>query len=299
MEWGTLLRRKDLIGYLFILPAAVFHVVFILYPIVQTGILSLYKWDGANPVKEFVGLGHYLRIFTSRLFWISLSHNIIWVVWHIAVPATLGLFLAVLVSSIKRGQNIYRVIFFMPAVLSLVVVGIIWGWIYNPTWGALNSFLKVIDLGYLARPWLGDENIALIAIMVASSWIWTGYCFVVFLAGLQEINPILYDAAKVDGANSWQRFLHVTIPGLSDVATIVYVWTVMVGLKVFDIILIMTAGGPHYATQTVANWMYEMAIGGRVHAGNEVGFGCAIAYVLGAIVVLSSIVFIKLRERGR
>lgn len=276
-----------------------FHAIFILYPVMQTVILSLYKWDGVNPVKEFVGLGNYLDVFTSRVFWISLLHNVIWTIWHIVIPASLGLVLAVLVTSIRKGRNIYRAIFFMPAVLSLVVVGIMWGWIYNPRFGVLNNFLRSIGLDLLARPWLGDENTALIAIMIASSWIWTGYCFVIFLAGLQRIDPILYDAAKIDGANSRQVFFYVTIPELRDVTTIVYVWTIMVCLKVFDIILIMTAGGPNYATQTVANWMYEMAIGGVIRAGNQVGFGCAIASVLGAIVMLSSITFIRLRERER
>ncbi len=176
-----------------------------------------------------MGLQNYARIAQDDLLGTSLSHNVIWVIIGTVAPIIIGLPLAVLLATVKRGRLFFQTGYFLPYVLSGVVVGMIWGWIYNPMFGLLNYILKWIGLGSLARGWLGSPDLALYAVILAAVWGYFGFCVVIFLAGLQNVDTDLIEAAKIDGANALQQFVFVTIPQLKHVLNMVLVYTLQSG----------------------------------------------------------------------
>ncbi len=285
--------RKYVAGCLFLLPALILYAVFMLYPFFQSIYLSLTDWDGAQPVKNFIGLANYGEALHDPLVWSSLGHNLIWVVFGTAVPILIGLLLAVLLQRRPRGFMLFRTVYFMPQILSPVIIGIIWGWIYNPLFGILNSALTFVGLGSFASGWLGDPGLALYAVLAAAIWAETGFVFVIFLAGLQNISTGLLEAALIDGANAWQQFWHVTLPGLRQVLTTVTVMLLIGGFSVFDLIFVMTGGGPANSTDVIATYTYEQAF-----TLNRVGYAATLSLILTAISLTASIIFIRVRERG-
>jgi len=285
--------RKYRAGCLFLLPAIVLYAVFMIYPFFQSIYLSLTNWDGAQPVKTFVGLANYEQLVHDPLVWSSLWHNLIWVIFGTAIPIAIGLLLAVLLHRGPRGFTLFRTVYFLPQILSPVIIGIIWGWIYNPVFGILNSALTSIGLGSLTNGWLGDPGLALYAVLAAAIWAEVGFVFVIFLAGLQNISGELLDAALIDGANAWQQFWNVTLPGLRNVLTTVTVLLLIGGFSVFDLIFVMTGGGPNNSTDVIATYTYEQAF-----TQNQVGYAATLSLVLTAISLIVSVIFIRVRERG-
>jgi ABC-type sugar transport system permease subunit len=280
------------IYYLFLLPALLLYALFMLYPFFNSIYLSMTEWDGAFPVKEFVGVNNYVRLAQDRLVWLSLSHNLIWVIVGTVVPIAIGLFLAVLLWSKPWGMTLFRTVYFMPVVLASVIVGIIWHWIYNPVVGILNLGLEAIGLGSWTRGWLGDVHLALYAVLAAAIWAYIGFVFVILLAGLQNVDLELIDAAKIDGANAWRQFWHVTVPQLAHVLTLVTALSLIGGFSVFDIVFVMTGGGPANATELIATYTYQKAF-----AENEVGYAAALSLVMTAISLVATLIFIRIRER--
>ncbi|MDP9356143.1 MAG: sugar ABC transporter permease [Chloroflexota bacterium] len=280
-------------GYLFLLPSFVLYAVFMIYPFIQSIYLSFTDWNGATAVKNFVGLDNYRRLFNDGLLWTALRHNIIWVVIGTIAPMVIGLLLAVLLGNRPRGFTLFRTVYFMPQVLSPVVIALVWGWIYNPVFGILNKGLDAVGLESLSRGWLGDPTFALYAVLAAAIWAETGFVFVIFLAGLQNVSRDLLEAAMIDGANAWQRFWNVTVPQLANVINVVTALLLIGGFSVFDIIFVMTQGGPANATEVIATYTYKEAF-----TQNRVGYAATLSLVITAISLIASIVFIRLRERG-
>jgi raffinose/stachyose/melibiose transport system permease protein len=173
-----------------------------------------------------------------------------------------------------------------------VVVAITWNWIYHPLFGALNQILTAIGLGSLTRGWLGDANTALLAVLVTAIWQYFGFCFVVIMAGLQDVNLELVEAAMIDGANPWQRFRYVLIPELRHVLTMITAFTLIGGFNVFGIVFVMTQGGPGTATQVIATYMY------REFAANNIGYSATLSLVMTTITLIASYLFIRFRERS-
>ncbi len=286
--------RKNVPSYLFILPALLLYVIFVMYPFVNTIYYSLTDWDGAQPVKNFVGLANFSRMFQDPLMWKSLQHNIIWIAFGTLTPVILGLVVATFVSGgAVHGRVVFRTIYFMPVVLAGVVVGMVWSWIYHPLFGPINTVLRAIGLGSLARGWLGDLNLALYALLLAALWAYWGFCFVILLAALQNVDMELHDAAKIDGANTVQRFFNVTVPQLRPILTMLTAYTLIGGFNVFDIVYIMTKGGPANATEVLATYTYQMAF-----KQSQVGYGATLTLVITVLSMLASYTFITLRERG-
>jgi ABC-type sugar transport system permease subunit len=180
----------------------------------------------------------------------------------------------------------------LPYVLSPVVIGLVWGWIYNPIFGILNKGLDAVGLNAISRGWLGDPDFALFAVLGAAIWAEVGFVFVIFLAGLQTVSRDLLEAAMIDGANAWERFWNVTIPQMANVITVVTALLLIGGFSVFDLIFVMTGGGPANASQVIATYTYEQAF-----TQNRVGYGAALSLVMTAIALVASIVFIRIRER--
>jgi multiple sugar transport system permease protein len=274
-------RRINWTPYLFLLVPLTFYFVWIIAPTFYTFYLSMTNWDGVDPNPKFVFLTNFERLFTKdRTFSEALINNLRWVVVFITVPTSAGLGLAMVFNNEMRGGRWYKVSFYSPLVLSLAVIGLIWGWVYHPRSGFINGFLALVGV---ADPpgWLGDRDLAIWCVIAAAAWRQVGYVMVLYLAGLKNIDPSFVDAARVDGANRWQLFRRVILPLLAPVTTIVIVISIIDSLRAFDLVSIMTRGAQ--STQVLANFMYIEAFNNY-----RMGYGAAIAVVLFAI----SLVFI-------
>ena len=284
-------RRRNLVPYLFLVPALILYGVFNLGPVLATIILSFFKWDLLTPTSTFAGLNNYRFIVQDKQFWNALYHNVIFLSLAVIIPVWVGLFLAVCMAEIGRGRTIFRSALFLPAIFSGVVIAYVWKWIYHPFAGVLNQLLSATGLGFLTQSWLGDPRIALLSTFVAYAWASYGYSMVIFLAGLQAIDPEIYDAATIDGVNFWQKLFYITVPSLRDVFTFVITLRILTAMGVFDVIFILTGGGPYYATDVIAVYIYRMI-------GNyEMGWATAAATINALIIVTMSVFFMRLRER--
>lgn len=281
-------------GVLFVLPAFVLYLIFFIYPFFQSIAISLTDWNGVNPVKVFIGMENYLKLIKDELMWKSLGHNFTWVILGTIAPIMIGLLLAVLLSGkTTKGRTFFRTVYFMPVMLSPVVVGIIWGWVYNPIYGMLNKILDSIGLDNLSRGWLGDPKMALYMVLITAVWSYFGFCLVILMAGMQNIDAELYDAANMDGANSFQQFFNVTIPQLGSVLTMIIAYTLIGGLNVFDIVYIMTGGGPANSTELIATYTYKQSF-----QLNSVGYGASLSMVMTLISLAASALFMKFRAKA-
>lgn len=261
--------------WLFLLPALALYVVFLISPAVQSIAISFTDSNGVSPNPDFVGLENYAQIFQDPVAVRALRNNAVWSLVTIVIPVVLGLLLAVLLNGSSRIMPFLRTIFYMPAVLPLVAVAAIWGWLYDPSRGSVNQILRSIGLGELAQPWLGQDSTALAAVIVAGIWVRTGFPMLLYLAALQGIPNELYESARTDGANRWQQFWHITMPGLASANVIVLALSIIESFKVFDLIFAMTNGGPGNTTQVLGTWMFV-----NVFQYFNVGYGTAMAVLI-------------------
>ena len=285
-------RAEIVTSVAFVLPAVLLLATFVLFSIVWTVRISLNKWDGLMPQMQYVGMSNYTSIFAMPQFRTALKNNFIWAAVHIVFACGVGLILAFLISRLKRGLAAFRTILFLPNVIALTIAATMWAQIYNPSYGILNRFLKAVGLGALAKQWLADPSIVLYATAVVSCWQAYGYYMVLFIAGLQGIDVSLYEAARVDGANNYQQFIHVTIPGLRNVLVFVLSMALINGLKGFATVYAMTGGGPAYTTYLMSLFVYKKAF-------TEFDFGAAsaAAVVLGILIIILTLIFIVVGER--
>ncbi|TDF98086.1 carbohydrate ABC transporter permease [Paenibacillus piri] len=279
-------------AFLFSLPALCFYVAIILIPLLVSVQLSMYDWDGMMPTMDFVGFANFTSLWSEPRFHMSLVRTFVWWVLHVLLAVGGGLVTALLVAQIGRGQSLFRTLSFLPHVLSLSVVGIIWAQLYHPKIGFINLTLKQFGLEALTRTWLGDTTLALPAISVASSWQAYGFYMVLFLAGLQSIDPQLYEAAVVDGAKPWQRFRYITLPSLRNTMTMVLSLAFIASLKGFGTVWAMTGGGPSNSTELVAVYVWRDAF-----QSSEIGRASAAALTLGVAVIVLTVLFNQWRDR--
>ena len=282
--------HRDFSPFLFIAPSLLVYAGFFVYPLIKLVELSLYKWDGILE-RRFVGLRHYQKLLGDERFWEALSHNFSWMIAAIIIPVLFGMFLAILLSrSSMYGRILFRTIFFMPQILSSVTVSLIWQWIYNPTYGAINVFLTAIGLEHLAQGWLGDSDLVLPALFIAWSWVHYGFTMIIFIAAIDAVDEVLFDAAKVDGANWWQQFRHVLLPSIRGALTTIILVTAISSFQVFDMVYVLTRGGPGDASLVVPVYMLESAFTLR-----KVGYGATVAIAMGLVIVGFSVLFLVLR----
>jgi raffinose/stachyose/melibiose transport system permease protein len=281
-------RHGGLTAWAFALPALVVYFIFLVYPALQSLWFSLTNWDGLSPTYKFVGADNYLSMAKDPVVIQAVINNIVWTVVTIVFPVTIGLILAILLNGKVRGKPVIRLIFYTPAVLPLVAVASIWGWLYNPQYGAINAALRAIGLDGLAQPWLGQDSTALTAVMVPAIWLRVGFPMLLYLAALQGINTDMYEAATVDGATRWQQFWYITMPSLRPTHYIVIALSLIDSFKVFDLVYAMTYGGPGTATQVMGTWMYF-----NVFQYYQAGYGTAIAVVITAVAIAVSIPYVR------
>jgi len=271
-------------NFFFIIPALVLFLVFSLYPIIRTFQLSFYQWNGIDKEMLFVGFAQYKDIlFNNPAFWKSMLNAGYVTILALTLQNGLALLLALLVSRNIRGENIYRTIFFLPPVLSGIVVGLIWKFVYDGNFGILNYWLS--SLGFTQFhdfAWLSEVKTALSSVAVVHMWKGFGYGFIILLAGLQTIPIELYEAAEVDGADAWQQFKSITFPLLIPIFTIVMILTILGSMQIFDLIYSMTRGGPAGHTHVPITKIYEYMSNG------EFGYSTAMAVIFGIVLLIIS-----------
>jgi len=282
------MRTHRAAGYLFILPALLFFLAFLVYPLLHTVYLSLTEWAGFDLKKiTFVGLENFKLIPPDWIFWKAMRNTMYFVVGTTVFLNLLGLGLAVFLNSNTRLTRLVRTLIFIPVLLSPVIVGVMWSRIFDP-FGILNQILEKLKLIQMPIFWLGDKRMAMVSIIGATVWQWVGYDMVLYLTGLQQIPEELYEAAMIDGANRWHLLRRITLPLLKGVGTMVILLNLIGGVRVFDIAYVMTKGGPNHNTEVLATHLYEVAFW-----FNKMGYASVIAVIILAI----SLVFAYLRSR--
>ena len=282
------MKLNNRYAYFFILPAFLYLSVWLFFPILNNFYLSLLDAETARSRDYFfVGLDNYKELFQDKIFWRALSHNIIWVILSILIPLVLGLVLAAMLYNM-RSRLFYASIFFIPHTFALIITAIVWRWMYHPKYGLINQTLDNIGLGYFKMHWLGDENVALIAVNMMGSWSYYGFCVLIFLAGLQNIDPTLNDAAKIDGAGPIQRFFKITIPLLRNTFMFLIIWTIIGSMRFFDLIFVATNGTPNLATDITGLYIYRL-----IMQQGRVTYAGSISVILTIIILTMSIFVIR------
>lgn len=281
---------KNLVAYSFILPNLLGFAIFTLIPVLSSFVLALMSWDGANEVS-WVGLANFRDLLDDSTFKIALKNTL----WYVAgtVPLTMlcSLGLAVLLNQPLRGRNIFRTVYFFPYVASLVAVAVVWNMLFFPSAGPVNELLRTLGVDNPPR-WSASVDWAMPTVIMASIWRNVGYYMIIYLAALQGIPAILYEAAEIDGANAWQRFRHITVPMLTPATFFISIMLTITSFKVFDLILVMTNGGPGRATNVLVIHTYNTAF-----RQFKFGYSSAIAMVLFALVMGITIVQFYMEKR--
>lgn len=282
------------VGYLFLLPAGCVYAAFVLAPLGHTIWLSLHNWDGLTPMT-WAGLENYKQIVQDPALRGAFGHAFVLIAFYAVIPVCLGLVLVGALSRAQvRGQAAFRTVLFLPQVIPMVVVAVIWRMIYEPQNGSLNELLRALGLGALAKPWLGDFTWALPAVGIIGTWVMSGLALVLFMAGVQKIPQSLYDAARVDGAGALREFLAVTLPNLRGEIAVALTLTTIAALRNFDLVYITTQGGPGDSTSVPAYQVYT-----RAFQVGQVGSAAAVGFTLACVIFLLSFLITRIAERGR
>lgn len=290
MNWN---RAKDLFTtYLFVLPAVLLFSVFSLFPFLKVFQLSVFEWDGILPHMRFVGLGNFeTAFFHDASWWISMRNAATITLLALTVQNLLALVLALIVDREIEGKNFYRIVFYLPPVLSGIVVGLVWNWIFDGSHGLLNHALSALGFSSWTRAWLADPDTALLGIAVIHMWKGFGWGFVILLAGLQAIPRELNEAARVDGAGEWTIFSRVTVPLMLPVFFLVSILTILGTMQIFDIIVATTNGGPGYHTEVPITRILAAMVG-----SSRFGYACSLGILFGFILLAVSLVQMRLSK---
>lgn len=272
-------NQLRLAPWLFLVPGCLFFAFYVIAPVFQSFEISLYRWDGLGE-RKWVGMENYVELLDDDSFYTALKNNVIWLVLYLfAIPA--GLFIALFLNQTVRGIRLYKSLFFFPFVISQVVVGLVFTWFYDPTFGLLNGILKTFGIEPISV--LGDEDYVTYGIIVAGLWPQTAYCMILYLTGLNAVNPEQIEAGRLDGAGGWRLLWHVILPQLRPATFIAMVVTIIGALRSFDLISVMTSGGPYGSSTVLAYYMFEKALS---EYGFRMGYGAAIAVVLFLIMMI-------------
>jgi ABC-type sugar transport system permease subunit len=275
---------RTLTAYAFVGPALLVLLAFIVYPAGYSFVLSFYEWNGFTPQwGEFVGVQNYVDLARDPIFWKAAVNSVLFVAFRTPLEVGIAFVLAMLLNQNIPGRSFLRTMFFVPVVMSLIVVTILFQRILEPNAGLLNTFLRSVGLNVLALPWLGDTATALPVVVLVSVWKNVGFSLVILLAGLQGLPTEVIEAARCDGATRRQLTLHVIIPLMKPILGIATVLSIIGGLKVFDLVYIMTRGGPTYSTEVFATMLYRHAFD-----LNEMGIASALAVVMVLVIMGTS-----------
>lgn len=289
--WRGKRFRKQIFPWLFIAPITLLHVIVVVGPSLSGVYYALTDWSGYG-AAEFIGLQNFRDLLNDRNFRLAFQHNLWWLLFFVTVPFILALLVATLLSQVRRGAMAMRTAFFVPYILPSVVAAFIWRMLYNPDLG-VGAQLAKIGIPGLDHAYLGDKNLALAAIMFADNWHWWGFLMILFLTAMQNIPTDLYNAAQIDGANRWQEFRHVTLPGIRPTLLFMLMMTAIWSFLGFDYVWILTEGGPAGSSELVATFLYKQAF-----QRFEAGYAAAIGITISAIAGLIATAFAMLRKLG-
>jgi raffinose/stachyose/melibiose transport system permease protein len=267
--------------YLALSPVLVLLFVFLYLPLFADIAYSMHDWSSLSPTWRYVGFGNFVTLWGDPLFWQSLRGNLLYAVVSLICQVGLALVLAaVLESGIvgRRLSGFFRIAFFIPSILPITVIGLLWQILYQPEGGLIDQALEAVGLGSLGHAWLGEEATALPSIVAVSQWQWTGYLTVLFLVAIRAIPVELYEQAAIDGARAWRSFWHVTVPGVQNTTVLMALITVFGAVKVFDIVWVMTGGGPNDSSHVMGSYMYRLAF-----RDDRVGYAGAVAMAMFAL----------------
>jgi multiple sugar transport system permease protein len=292
-------NRQSIAPWLFLTPGLIFFAFYVIIPVFQSFYISTFDWNGLGDMSELgtqVGLANYVELMDDRKFHTSLINNVKWLVLYLlAIPA--GLFISLFLNQTVKGIRLYKSLFFFPFVISQVVVGLVFTWFYDPKFGLLNVALGWFGIDSINV--LGDPTLATYGVILAGLWPQTAYCMILYLTGLNAVDPEQVEAARLDGAKGVRMLWHVIIPQLKPATFIAFVVTIIGALRSFDLISIMTNGGPFGSTRVLSFYMFEKSLG---EYGLRMGYGAAIAVVLFLIMLVFIVYFLwsmYQEERGR
>jgi raffinose/stachyose/melibiose transport system permease protein len=277
----------------FLLPAGLLYVGLVLLPVVQAAYYSVFRWNGLGPLEQFTGLANYARILGDDAFLGALGHNLQLVFLSLALQLPLSLGLALLIREIGRGRALFRTIFFLPFVLSEVVTGVIWNFIFRPQGGLVNAFLKLFAPGMEDTALLADPKTVLYALFAVITWKFFGYHMILYIAGLQNIPAEIEEAAAIDGASRVQTLRYITLPLLGSTIKLSIYLSVLGSLQFFDLIWVMTTGGPVGASDTMATYLYKFGF-----QRFQLGYGSAVAVIMFLICFVFSLIYQRAAMRS-
>ena len=285
-------RAQARLGVLLVAPLATLVLLFFLLPLATSIYFSMVDFHGFEADPAFVGLDNFAELAADANVWPALLNNLIWIVAGTVGPLVIGLLVAVLMWNVRRGSTFYKLAFFLPYVLPAAAIGVVWSWIYDPIRGWFNKLLELIGLGSFQTGWLGNPDTALWAVLVTAIWTATGFVVVIFLAALRNVDPELIDASKIDGAGAFQRLVSVILPQIMPVFLMVTTITLIGGFAVFDIIFVMTGGGPADATEVLGTYAYRSAFN-----LNRMSYGTALALVITLLAIPFAVGLNRLQRR--
>ena len=294
----TPLRQRSsgiLAGYVLLTPALVLFAAFIAYPLIRTLVTSLYDARLTTSARTFVGLDNFTELLSDPTFWISLRNNVIILVGSVVLQVGGGILLAAVCARglRRRASVVARTVIFAPMVMSTAAVGLLWQLVFDPSIGVVDASLRALHLPTPALGWLGDPQLAIYSVLFVATWQYTGFMMVILLAGIQAIPADRYEAAALDGASERQMLRHITVPGIRNVIIAATLITMIGSFKAFDLVYVLTLGGPSHASEVLGTYLYKEAFN-----LNRMGYASAIAVVLLLFTVVLSLAQLRLQARA-
>jgi len=290
-----LVNQNKIIPYLFLVPALVF-LLFVYIPIFENVFLSLFQWSSFSPEKTFIGLKNYVELFRDPVFYQALTNNVLYAVISIICQVFGGLILAAVLEDklVRKWSPFFRTVFFLPVVISMTVIALLFDFIYNPETGLLNQLLQAVGLDQLTRAWLGEDSTAMLSVIFVSQWQSVGYIAMLYIVSIQKIPDELYEAARLDGAGKIQQFFHITVPQTKEMSFVAVVMTLTGAFTVFNEPYILTGGGPGNASEVLSTFLYKSAF-----TKDMMGYASAIATVVLIITLALSLMQMKFFKTGK
>ncbi|MCC9264525.1 sugar ABC transporter permease [Bacillus velezensis] len=290
-----MVSRKRFIPFLFLAPALIF-LLFVYIPIIENVFFSLFEWSSFQPEKTFIGLKNYIDLFHDPVFFTALRNNVLYAVISLICQVGGGLILAAVLEDrlVRKWSPFFRTVFFLPVVISMTVIALLFDFIYNPEIGLLNQLLEAVGLDELTRAWLGDENTAMLSVIFVSQWQSVGYIAMLYIVSIQSIPAELYESAQLDGAGKIQQFFHITVPQTKEMSFVAVVMTLTGAFTVFNEPYILTGGGPGNASEVLSTFLYKSAF-----TKDMMGYASAIATVVLLLTLALSLIQMKFFKTGK
>ena len=283
-------RKTDWTPYVFLIAPLALYTIFMIFPTVYSFFISLHNWDGLSGVREFIRLDNYVEVLTEdEIFKVSIANNVRWAILSEIIPIVLGLVMAFVFNSKMKGFGFYRSAIFFPSVLSISTIGLIWRWLYDPNLGLLPEIVRIVTGGRVSFNWFANPEHTIYYLIIAGSWAYSGLCMILFMGGIKSVPEGTIEAAYLDGATRMQRIFYVILPQMKNSINIVLTFTLINSFKVFDLIYVMTAGGPGRMTNVMATWSYY-----SIFRYYEYGPGSAMSIIMAIILVVGSLIINKI-----